>query len=641
MLLRLATTVGALALAAAAVLSTASAASSPGDSAVSSIANGAVISGTVDWVVTPPKAAVRVEFWANGTLLASDGSAPFSHRLDTTRLALGANLLGRVWLDAKGVRYLPSTNIQVTVVAPVLNTSLPVLVRNTTTYFTSNGAWTGSPTAFAYRWSRCDAAGTCAPIAGATAASHTITAADAGMRLVSEVTASNGAGSAVASSLPSDVLPAAAPAPTSSTTAAGVGTALPARMPLSSGGSTYFVDGASGSDAGQGTSASPWRSINHALATVPLSGSVVRVRPGTYSSSGTAYAIRFSRLGNPANPVTLMADVPGTVTIANGNPSAWTIGAWIVNASGLRVQGLTFRVATTPGINKGADGVLIENSDRIEFTDCVFNETGTIGWIVRGGKANGQTSDDIWLYGNTFRPSGDDPFARVTGTSWTSDQYFGSKGSHWVYAGQYGDTSGNWELEAGSRRLVVANNVFVGSAAGRHVELGPQARSSYVTNNTFYGNKIADRLGWSTGARFAGEGLVVFSNAINTLYRNGLNTIKNNLFVALNGHAAYGSGLSQPGNLVERNLAWNTENGKGYNGDPTDDFEETYDSSILFAEGVGNLRADPAFTAPLRYDYTLGAGSPAIGKADPAYAPTHDRSGRVRDGAPDLGAFER
>jgi hypothetical protein len=46
------------------------------------------------------------------------------------------------------------------------------------------------------------------------------------------------------------------------------------------------------------------------------------------------------------------------------------------------------------------------------------------------------------------------------------------------------------------------------------------------------------------------------------------------------------------------------------------------------------------WTDPAQYDFTLKAGSPAIGAASPEYAPQRDRRGYRRDGDPDSGAYE-
>jgi outer membrane protein assembly factor BamB len=68
----------------------------------------------------------------------------------------------------------------------------------------SDGTWKNSPTGYTYRWLRCSATGTaCKTIAGATSSSYLLKSADARHRLKARVTASNGIGSATATSKPS------------------------------------------------------------------------------------------------------------------------------------------------------------------------------------------------------------------------------------------------------------------------------------------------------------------------------------------------------------------------------------------------------------------------------------------------------
>src|SRR6185503_1868584 len=66
------------------------------------------------------------------------------------------------------------------------------------------GRWNGRrPLTFGYQWLRCDAAGAgCVPIAGATAASYTPAAADAGRAVVVAVTAIGASGSTTSTSAP-------------------------------------------------------------------------------------------------------------------------------------------------------------------------------------------------------------------------------------------------------------------------------------------------------------------------------------------------------------------------------------------------------------------------------------------------------
>jgi len=69
------------------------------------------------------------------------------------------------------------------------------------------GGWSPAPSALAYQWERCDAAGgDCAAIPGATAAAYTATAADAYHQLAVSVTASDAEGSTSALSAASGVV---------------------------------------------------------------------------------------------------------------------------------------------------------------------------------------------------------------------------------------------------------------------------------------------------------------------------------------------------------------------------------------------------------------------------------------------------
>jgi hypothetical protein len=59
----------------------------------------------------------------------------------------------------------------------------------------SNGSWTPAPAGFTYQWQRCDTDGlTCVNVAGATARTYPVRAADAGNRLRARVTARTAAG---------------------------------------------------------------------------------------------------------------------------------------------------------------------------------------------------------------------------------------------------------------------------------------------------------------------------------------------------------------------------------------------------------------------------------------------------------------
>ena len=81
------------------------------------------------------------------------------------------------------------------------NRRSPALARQGQTLQVSDGAWSQKPTSLTYAWQRCNANGRlCIPIAGATAATYAVTAADAGHRLAALVqAAANGVAQATLS----------------------------------------------------------------------------------------------------------------------------------------------------------------------------------------------------------------------------------------------------------------------------------------------------------------------------------------------------------------------------------------------------------------------------------------------------------
>jgi hypothetical protein len=91
------------------------------------------------------------------------------------------------------------------------NTTAPAISGSTevgSTLTADQGAWDGSPTGYAFAWSRCDANGdSCARIDGATSATYTLVQADAAGTLRVDVTATNADGSTQFTSAPSALVP--------------------------------------------------------------------------------------------------------------------------------------------------------------------------------------------------------------------------------------------------------------------------------------------------------------------------------------------------------------------------------------------------------------------------------------------------
>ena len=84
------------------------------------------------------------------------------------------------------------------------------------------GTWTGTPTDYNLYWTRCNKTGnSCANIAGATAATYTVTSADVGNTLRFKVGAANQNGRTFASSDQTDVVTVAVPTNTAPPTISG------------------------------------------------------------------------------------------------------------------------------------------------------------------------------------------------------------------------------------------------------------------------------------------------------------------------------------------------------------------------------------------------------------------------------------
>ncbi|HEU4707620.1 MAG TPA: S8 family serine peptidase [Solirubrobacterales bacterium] len=100
--------------------------------------------------------------------------------------------------------------------APV-NTALPAISGSPEegqSLSASTGSWSGSPTAYAFQWRRCDSGGAnCAAIADATGKTYALGSADVGSTIRVTVTASNSAGAASAESAATATVVAKPPAP--------------------------------------------------------------------------------------------------------------------------------------------------------------------------------------------------------------------------------------------------------------------------------------------------------------------------------------------------------------------------------------------------------------------------------------------
>ena len=141
--------------------------------------------------------------------LAADGAV----QLDTATLRDGQHTVHVTVEDAAGNEatvfdgIVQTTTLRSTSAAPTLTGSANVGAQLNA----GHGQWDGAPSGYDHRWLRCEADGTaCAPVAGATGTTYTLTGADAYHRMEAEVIAENGSGASTARSAPSAIVADAA-----------------------------------------------------------------------------------------------------------------------------------------------------------------------------------------------------------------------------------------------------------------------------------------------------------------------------------------------------------------------------------------------------------------------------------------------
>lgn len=270
-------------------------------------------------------------------------------------------------VGAGGTSSTTSTGTAAVVAAPVpapVNSTAPVASGTASvgsTLSTTNGAWTNSPSSYAYQWLRGGSA-----ISGATSATYTVVSGDQGTSLTVRVTASNAGGSATSTSN-AIAIPAALPAP--------VNDVLPAISGTASVGSVLTTTLGSWSN-GPFTYAIAWYRDNVAISgatgttyTVTSSDegksitSKVTATNSTASTTATSNAIAIPAAAtSPVNSTLPVlagfgpSNVGATLTCGTG---AWTNSPqsyayqWL--RSGSAISGATTNSYTTTIADSGAD----------------------------------------------------------------------------------------------------------------------------------------------------------------------------------------------------------------------------------------------------------------------------------------------
>lgn len=427
-----------------------------------------------------------------------------------------------------------------------------------------------------------------------------------------------------------------------------LGTSLPARLAMSSG-AQYWLDPVSGNDANDGTTPIlAWKTVPHAIAVVPL-GSIVNVIGSgiTVSAGGNLDAFRWNRTGGDvANPTTFRCVTPRGVTLSTGLAANSTTIKYsvVVMRGALRMEG--FKIGGRgydPSNGEGNVGVRLDTTGSaafsgVEFLNCEI--TGCGGQGVYSVASAPNDIADVWFYRCYLHDNALDARA---GTSINLDGYYGNKGSHHMYIGD--DQGNDSTVQKGGYRWVIASCIFRGNMPGRHAQLGAQARSFFIVNNTFYGNTGLPMNGVPSSP-YAGDAMHLFGYDPGP-YQTSDCLVVNNIMAVAKGAAVYGSGHPGLSNHVRNNLPYLLDCTPSSNDGwaASENFPNKYgypSGADLYTRDTNLAEADPKFTSPATGGDTglhLLAGSPAIGVSEAAYTPPLDYDGNPRTALPNLGAY--
>lgn len=453
---------------------------------------------------------------------------------------------------------------------------------------------------------------------------------------------------------------------------------------------TFYVAANGSDERGDGSVASPWATLTHAVNNV-AAGDVVLVRPGTYNGRQSLNA-RFDA------PVIVRSEVPYAARLRHDRGAALIVfrgrnlvieGFDIAHAPDNTI-GLVVQIQDLAGDVNGSDGgtdpvvsdiVLRDNvihsstnndllkinngAERVRVEgNLFFNQQGSDEHIDVNSVIDVTVVDNVFL--NTAERSGTSSYIVIKDSNGTSDtvlgsrqirvqrnvflNWYGSSGQGFVRVGE--DGTANFE----ARDVLIENNLMLGnSPALMRAPLTIQgSRDVTFRNNTVLGDlparSYAGRL-IASPANPANQGLVI----VNNVYADPTGTMGSEAF---SGVDLFDAPAGQTASAVlDRNLYFN-----GPNAIPEDAGQAlglADDASAVIADprlpslaglvppvwdGARLVDGSPSIRAAFlrlveRYGVPAG-GSPVIDAADPATSADEDILGRPRGPAPDLGALE-
>ena len=370
-------------------------------------------------------------------------------------------------------------------------------------------------------------------------------------------------------------------------------------------GGTLYVEKANAacSDAGQGTAAAPFCTINGAAVRVVAGGTVI-VSSGTYSEY-----VKVLSSGTPASPIVFKA-APGATVIVSGQLR----GIELIGRSWVTIEG--FNVSSTV-----QNGIYVKSCANVTIRNNHVSHAGvsTTGNTFAGISVS-ETTDSL-ISGNTTEDNSD------------SGIYLNSNVSNVTVEGNVSARNARVYIRAASGIEVRSpGNIIRGNVchdnedsgiAVKPFAAGVPAPDNLIVNNVTYGNTVHGiAVSASQSQRIVG----------NTVYANGesgidLSTTSSQSLIANNisvDNATSGGGTvgnirvdsgSTTGTTLDYDLVYRSQPGTMISWAGT-----SYASLAAFASATGKeshgLEGAPMWVSPADADFRLTIGSPAIDSAD-------------------------
>jgi hypothetical protein len=406
----------------------------------------------------------------------------------------------------------------------------------------------------------------------------------------------------------------AAPTATAPTTAPPVTapptTAAPRANPAG-GGSAWTPTGpvywlaTDGNDGNDGSEGSPWRNFASVLYRLHP-GDTLLVKAGTYGNTSTGPAINIEGVnGTSAAPITIAAAPGQQVNILGGGWQVLRVsGSSYVDVRGFDVSGSAASEHST------SNGIEVNGAHHVRIVANTVHDVG--GGGISGVGANHVTIDSNRIYNTAM---------------WNGNQ--SSAISLFESANIGGGNNGDGFSFYVRNNVVYNNKNLVGAVTDGNCIIVDSNRHTGYSGGTYVGNNLC----YANG----GRGVHVFISD-NVLAVN--NTLVGNLTSGEMSDQGELSAIQATNVSFRNNLVVPYRDGNGAREYASSGV--SYSNNLYVGSAPGPRVASDLVVGDARLggDYVPLAGSPAIDAGTSDGAPSTDRRGRVRTGAPDIGAYE-